>query len=340
MQIANLAQLKGGEYKIQYEDEKGQTFEKAINELKDPKDIKILQDYLAKQSDATTAGATADEKLVSIAEKQLDNATKMNIAITELKTTFANTFAGSRAGKMIVEEGLKNYQVVTEGITKELKISSGTLSKTLNDTSTNLKSLFEAVAGGGFEEVKTALLDMPGPLKGVIETAINSSLGGFNKLYEKITGEESNITSYEELKTGIDKILERLNFTDANDFIITEQGGIKTYEKDTIVGLTKGEEFINNTMKPIKTNDKNLGIDENVLKDILSRMVTPQPKEVSGTQEFKHTIEIKLDSKIPAGDSISKAIMEGMSKDQTLIRTIINKTKETVSSGKSLSIRK
>jgi hypothetical protein len=161
--IANMAEMKGGQYVVNFTDSKGNAQEKAVSEL-NPEDIKQL------------AEASKPKSMEELTKGQLDTSKLMLKQLESISKTLPSAIAGSRIGKDTTEvprelmgalgkmvkpissQGItkginKNTDIALDGITKLLSGAGGMsdVSSSLSKIGGNLKDSF----GSTFTEVMT-----------------------------------------------------------------------------------------------------------------------------------------------------------------------------------------
>jgi len=168
--IANMAEMKGGQYVVNFTDKEGKAQEKAVSEL-NPDDIKAL------------AEASKPKSMEELTKGQLDTQTRIEKILESISKRMPSAIAGSRLGKAVTEtprelagglekvvspitskrigKGIDNvtdagFDLVNKGIKGEASMSdvTKTFSKIGDDTKKSLSSVFEEMKGKGKEAMK------------------------------------------------------------------------------------------------------------------------------------------------------------------------------------------
>ena len=168
--IANMAEMKGGQYVVNFTDKEGKAQEKAVSEL-NPDDIKAL------------AEASKPKSMEELTKGQLDTQTRIEKILESISKRMPSAIAGSRLGKAVTEtprelagglekvvspitskrigKGIDNvtdagFDLVNKGIKGEASMSdvTKTFSKIGDDTKKSLSSVFEEMKGKGKETMK------------------------------------------------------------------------------------------------------------------------------------------------------------------------------------------
>jgi hypothetical protein len=165
--IANMAEMKGGQYVVNFTDKDGKAQEKAVSEL-NPEDIKQL------------AEASKPKSMEDLTKGQLDTQTRIEKILESISKRIPSGVAGSRLAKAVTEtprelagglekvvspitskrigKGIDNvtdagFDLANKGIKGEASMSDVTkaFSKIGDDTKKSLGTVFEEMKGKGGE---------------------------------------------------------------------------------------------------------------------------------------------------------------------------------------------
>jgi hypothetical protein len=227
--IANMAEMgEGGEYKVTYTDAKGDAQTKNVTEL-DESDIKAI----------TEASQKAPKTMEELAKGQLDTQTKIQKDIESIANRTGLGLAGTKAATM------------AEGAAREV---SGALQKVPDSYS--VKSVRENIGGGLDNFIKTvgdgkwgeAFLNAAAGTATYLETTLHESWVNTKTAIDELA-ESTNpliqIMGDIVKKTG-GAVAEHENIPPPRDFIKFPGKSFQPYPEDTIVGLTKGKEAMEN----------------------------------------------------------------------------------------------
>lgn len=278
--IANMAEMKDGQYKVTYTDAEGKVQEKNVTEL-DEKDIKALEI------------ASNPKSMEDLAKEQLTTSVKMQKDIESIKNRTALGLAGTKSVTMAENAG------------REM---SGAVSKFASGKSISVKGVRENVGGGLDDFIKTlnegkpmeAFVNAASGTANYMNTVYNEALvkgkEGFDDLskstnpliqiMDKIIAKGANfIVDHEKLnesnKMDTTKVTE---VKPMKDFVKFPGETVKPLEADTIFGMTRGKELLNpstpsnstpeSTTSNIKMEDVNVNL--NIKIDAPSNMDTAQ----------------------------------------------------------------
>lgn len=278
--IANMAEMKDGQYKVTYTDAEGKVQEKNVTEL-DEKDIKALEI------------ASNPKSMEDLAKEQLTTQLKMAADINSIAHRTGLGLAGTKSVTMAENAG------------REM---SGAVSKFASGKSISVKGVRENVGGGLDDFIKT--LNEGKPMEAFV-TAASGTANYMNTVYNEalVKGKEG----FDDLSKStnpliqiMDKIIakganfivdhEKLNESNkmdttkvtevkpVKDFVKFPGETVKPLEVDTIFGMTRGKELLNpstpsnstpeSTTSNIKMEDVNVNL--NIKIDAPSNMDTAQ----------------------------------------------------------------
>jgi hypothetical protein len=281
--IANMAEMKDGQYKVTYTDAEGKVQEKNVTELK-PEDIKALEE------------ASKPKSMEDIAKEQLTTSVKMQKDIESIKNRTGYGLAGTKSVTMAENAG------------REM---SGAVSKFASGKSISVKGVRENVGGGLDDFIKTLNEGKPmdafvnaasgtaNYMNTVYKEALVKGKEGFDDLskssnpliqiMDKIVAKGANfIVDHEKLnndgKTTNGETKKVTEVKPMKDFVKFPGETVKPLEADTIFGMTRGKELLNpstpsnstpeSTTSNIKMEDVNVNL--NIKIDAPSNMDTAQ----------------------------------------------------------------
>ena len=275
--IANMAEKKDGTYKIEVGGES-----KSISQLS-KEDVELLK----KVGEPKTMEKLAEEQLTAL------DAIKANTNFLRDKSGYV--IAGSKAGQATLEGGRTMSKIPTKILPEELSIKN--LIKGVNSVTDDVTTTLKGMANNT-KSVSEGLKDLSGIFtKGgdFVEKTFNKTVGNLekelndlgvntdqlNKLYKnmidgktvspKQTVVANSTAAVKEMQTSNNKT-NLVPSAKAEDFIVTPNGVIETYEQDTIIGMTKGDELFkglgnnnnnNNQTSPTGTNSSTIDINLN-----------------------------------------------------------------------------
>ena len=229
--IANMAEMgEGGEYKVTYTDAEGDVQTKNVTEL-DENDIKAI----------TEASEKAPKTMEDYAKGQLTTQQSIDKNIESIKDRTGLGLAGTKAATT-AEDAARKVSGVLPKVADAYSIKSarenlgGNLDKFIKDVGDGkgMESLFTAVASTAtylettlqksWENTKTALDELTksaNPLIKIMEDIVKKTVGA--------AAEHENI-----------------NVTEGTDFIKFPGETVKPLAIDTIFGMTKGKEALEN----------------------------------------------------------------------------------------------
>ena len=164
--IANMSTMgEGGEYKIRIKDEEGKLVEKKLSE--------VLEDYKGREGELTELlseqqaeeGKTAEEKMLKIAEQQLDELTKMRSSQRATAMIPSMKVAGSPAAREVLEFNVQTTKIVNDQVKRlfdndtinnAIESFGGNVGK-LND---RIKDIYETYEKSGFKDTETLKADL------------------------------------------------------------------------------------------------------------------------------------------------------------------------------------
>lgn len=286
--IANMAEKKDGAYKIEVG---GQT--KNITELS-KEDLELLE----KVAEPKTMEELAKDQLSTL------EAIKANTNFMKEKVPY--TIAGSKGGQAILEGGRKVTDIGVKALPEELSIKN--LIKGVNSVTDDV-----TVTLKGMAKNTISVSDGLGKLTDIftkggdfVEKTWNKGIGNLGTEFNKLgvnAGELSKI-----FKNITDGKITPKTVTPVKDFISTPTGDFQPLPQDTIIGMTKGEEFLkslgNSNNTSTSTNSSST-IDVN-----LNHTITVNAPAGVDTQQLVLALkneEIK--------QSIVQSILKGMTND-------------------------
>ena len=286
--IANMSEMKDGAYKIEVG---GQT--KSITELND-EDIKLLE----KAAEPITMEELAKNQLSTLED------IKANTNFMKEKVPYA--LAGSKAGQAVLETGRKVSGIAAKALPEELSIKN--LTKGINSVTGDVTDALKGMANNtisvseGLEKL-TGIFTKGGDF---VEKTWNKTMGNLGTEFDNLGVNTKNLSilfnNMTDGKTTAKPIIK------VEDFISTPNGDIQPLPQDTIIGMTKGEEFLkslgnsNNTSTNTTTSST---MDVN-----LNHTITVNAPAGVDTQQLVLALkneEIK--------QSIIQSIMKGMTND-------------------------
>lgn len=240
-QIANLSNLKGGKYQIEFEDSSGKTVSKTLDELKNlnAADKAKFEEYLSKQTDAISDDP--QKQMVNLAKDQLGKADTMIASINSLKMAIPLAVGGSKEGGKFLDEIYKLQQNNYKDFIEQSKFDNTTknLGPVLQGQTDILKSLNDKDWSGAL----TATLALPKKLADSFKDSVPQAYK------EKL----ENLSIVNLLNTFDD------NLPSTQDFIWRPGQGITKFLKDDLLiggtGLiSKSQEMpMNTTQKQVQT---------------------------------------------------------------------------------------
>jgi len=229
--IANMAEMgKGGEYKVTYTDEKGDVQTKNVTELNE-NDVKAI----------TEASQKAPKTMEELAKDQLTTQQKIQADIYSIAHRTGLGLAGTKSVTM------------AENAAREV---SGVLPKMASGKNLSIKGVRENL-GGGLDNFIKAVGDGKG-MEGLMSAASGTATYLETTLHESWVNTKTAIDDLSKSTNPLIQIMgdvvkkaggavaEHEKITPPKDFIKTPQGGFEPYPADTIFGLTKGKEAIEN----------------------------------------------------------------------------------------------
>ena len=156
--VANLSELgEGGEYKITTKDASGQLVEQSVTEL-----LEAYKDNPAQLKEALMEaqgeeGKTAEERMLSIAEQQLDMLTSINKANEAAMKAPSYSLASG-----IGQEFLKMNETGAKTISKTIVDALGPgsdFNKDMDKSAVSIREAAEAIAAGDYTTVMTKIQD-------------------------------------------------------------------------------------------------------------------------------------------------------------------------------------
>ena len=281
--IANMAEMKDGQYKVTYTDAKGNVQEKNVTEI-------------AKEDIDAITKASQPKSMEDLAKEQLTTQLKMAADIHSIANRTGYGLAGTKSVTMAENAG------------REM---SGAVSKFASGKSISVKGVRENVGGGLDDFIKTlnegkpmeAFVNAASGTANYMNTVYNEALvkgkEGFDDLskstnpliqiMDKIVAKGANfIVDHEKLNNGgkttngeTKKVTE---VKPTKDFVKFPGETVELLEADTIFGMTRGKELLNpstpsnstpeSTTSNIKMEDVNVNL--NIKIDAPSNMDTAQ----------------------------------------------------------------
>jgi hypothetical protein len=234
MMIANMAEMKGGEYVVNFTDSKGNAVQdKKVTELS-PDDIKALGE------------ASKPKSMEELAKGQLTTLEKINASINTLGGRLPYAIAGSKIGKEAQEAPRDLYAAIEKTFSGEsLKIKN--LRKGIDENSDLVLGSLKKIATGegSWEDISHTVKEISGNM---IKFSKNVALELKNKSSEagsELTNSNNRIVkgASTAVKTAADKVQQVVK---VEDFVI------KTLPQDTLVmaGGTK----LNDNQSQTNTN--------------------------------------------------------------------------------------
>ena len=227
--IANMAEMgEGGEYKVTYTDAKGDVQTKNVTEIA-PEDIEAI------------TKASQPKSMEDIAKDQLTTQTKIQKDIESIANRTGYGLAGTKSVTM------------AENAAREV---SGALPKVAGGENLSIKGVRENL-GGGLDNFIKAVGDGKG-MEGLMSAASGTATYLETTLHESWVNTKIAIDDLAKstnpliqlmgdvVKKAGGAVAEHEKITPPKDFIKTPQGGFEPYPADTIFGLTKGKEAIEN----------------------------------------------------------------------------------------------
>jgi len=257
--IANMAEMgKGGEYKVTYTDEEGDVQTKNVTELNE-NDVKAI----------TEASQKAPKTMEELAKDQLTTQQKMQADIYSIAHRTGLGLAGTKSVTM------------AENASREV---SGVLPKMASGKNLSIKGIRENL-GGGLDNFIKAVGDGKG-MEGLMSAASGTATYLETTLHEAWVNTKTAIDDLAKStnpiiqmggdivkKTG-GAVAEHEKITEVKDFIKFPGEKVKPLDIDTIFGMTKGKEAIENmnsnnnnsvvSSSNIKMEDVNVNLNINI----------------------------------------------------------------------------
>ena len=227
--IANMAEMgEGGEYKVTYTDAEGDVKTKNVTEL-DESDIKAI----------TEASQKAPKTMEELAKDQLTTQQSIDANIASIANRTGLGLAGTKAVTMAESAATK---------------VSGVLPKVVDSYS--IKSIRENLGGGLDNFIKSvgdgkwgeAFINAAEGTATYLNTTLHESWVNTKTAIDELAKSTNPLIQIMEdiVKKTKGAVAEHENISPPKDFIMSPEGSFQKYPEDTIVGLTKGKEAMEN----------------------------------------------------------------------------------------------
>ena len=227
--IANMAEMgAGGEYKVTYTDAEGDVQTKNVTEL-DESDIKAI----------TEASQKAPKTMEELAKDQLTTQQSIDANIASIKDRTGRGLAGTKAATM-AESAARKVSGVLPKVADAYSIKG-----VRENLGGNLDNFIKTVGDGKWGE---AFINAAASTATYLDTTLHESWVNTKIAIDELA-ESTNplIQIMEDIvkKTG-GAVAEHENITEVKDFIKFPGEKVKPLDIDTIFGMTKGKEAIEN----------------------------------------------------------------------------------------------
>ena len=225
--IANMAEMKGGQYVVNFTDKDGKAQEKAVSEL-NPDDMKALVE------------ASKPKSMEELAKGQLNTSERIAGILEGISKRLPAAIAGSRGGKAVTEaprEIVEGLGTVTKGVTSK-KIGKG-----LDETTDIAFDALNKVAKGtgSMADVTTALSKISENTKTAFGSTWTEAMGNAKVATDKLGESQNGIIQL--LNTGIGTLGKSLGVTSAAAKQTTSTGTQKLKVDDFIIETHKQDEL-------------------------------------------------------------------------------------------------
>lgn len=261
--IANMAEMKDGQYKVTYTDAKGDVQTKNVTEI-------------AKEDIDAITKASQPKSMEDIAKDQLTTQQKIQADIASIANRTGYGLVGTKSVTM------------AENAAREV---SGVLPKVAGGESISIKGVRENL-GGGLDNFIKAVGDGKG-MEGLISAAAGTATYLDTILHESWVNTKTAIDDLSKstnalvqlVVVGVKKaggaVAEHENITEVHDFIKFPGETVKPLEIDTILGMTKGKEVLEN-MGP-NSGSPSMGTSNIKMEDININLSI----DITGTDKMK-----------------------------------------------------
>jgi len=191
-QVANLAELvenkdtKQMEYVVKYKDENNQQVVKAINQLTE-KDKDQLDKFLKKQKEEE--GKSPEEKMIKIAEEQLNRADTMIAKLSALQMAPQLAVAGGQSGEDLLNKAYAINERNTQQFLENNKFDK--LSDNIKPAVDSLINISDLLSNGEFAKATEEFKKLPGEFGDIIGASITTPL--FNTLTDLLPADMKKI---------------------------------------------------------------------------------------------------------------------------------------------------
>jgi len=304
--IANMAEMgEGGEYKVTYTDAKGDAQTKNVTELNES-DVKAI----------TEASQKAPKTMEDLAKDQLTTQKLMLASIDSLKNRTGLGLSGTKSVTM------------AENAAREV---SGVIPKMASGKNLSVKGIRENL-GGGLDNFIKAVGDGKG-MEGLMSAASGTATYLETTLHEAWVNTKTAIDDLSKstnpliqimgdvVKKAGGAVMEHEKITPTKDFIKFPGETVKPLEIDTILGMTKGKEVLEN-MGP---NRGGSSMSTPRGKELLENMVSNSGASSMSTSNIKmDDVNVKLSIDITGTDKLKPEDLKILFEtNQTLKQSIV-----------------
>ena len=225
--IANMAEMKGGQYVVNFTDKDGKAQEKAVSELNST-DLEALVE------------ASKPKSMEDLAKGQLNSSERIEKILESMSKRLPAAIAGSRGGKAITEaprELAEGLGTITKGVTSK-KIGKG-LDET---TDIAFEALNKVASGtGSMADVTTALSKISENTKTAFGSTWTEAMGNAKVATDNLSKSQNGIIQL--LNTGAGTLGKSLGLTSAAAKSTTATGSQKLKVDDFIIETHKQDEL-------------------------------------------------------------------------------------------------
>jgi hypothetical protein len=270
-QVANLANLKGGVYQVEFKDSTGKTVSKTFEELKklNAEDKKAFNEYLTKQTEEV--GKDPQAQMVDLAKEQLGKADTMIASLNRLQMAIPLAIAGSKGGEDLLSK-VYNQQQEKVGAYEE-KFKFDNLKGNASKFTDAVGDLATAIGTGSETGIITSIENMGGAIKQFTSDATGLAWGDL----------KTKINDIKNIDLGA--LLESVGGGVADDFIWRPGEKIQKFRKDDLV--VAGTNLVNQQKELPQENPA-----QNILQNVVASNVNKTESTVGG----EITLKVMVDS--------------------------------------------
>ena len=262
--IANMAEMgEGGEYKVTYTDAKGDVQTKNVTEIS-PDDIKALE------------AAAKPKSMEDLAKDQLTTSKKMAADIASIANRTGYGLAGTKSVTM------------AENAAREV---SGALPKVAGGENLSIKGVRENLGGGLDNFIKTvgdgkwgeALVNAATGTATYLDTTLHEAWVNTKVAIDDLAKSTNPLIQImgNVVKSAGGAVMEHEKLTEVKDFIKFPGETVKPLEIDTIFGMTKGKEALENMKQ--NSGSPSMGTSNIKMEDINVNLSI----DITGTDKMK-----------------------------------------------------